>query len=247
MIEAAIQALSQMFSPPFRRVLLKAIGLALVLIVLIGIGLNQLFGWLAASGAAWAEAGTGAHTPWQILAWFLTIAATLGIVTGAVFLMPAVTAFVGTFFVDEIAEQVERTHYPADPPGRALPLSRALIEGVGTALVAIVVYLCAVPFLLLAGLGLVIMFLATAYLLGREYFLLAAMRFRPPHEAKALRRARRGSVLAAGMLIALFVSVPLLNLATPLFAMALMVHMHKRLSGPRAELIEPSPPRHGRA
>ena len=40
----------------------------------------------------------------------------LGIITGAVFLMPAVTAFVGSFFVDEIAEAVERAYYPADPP-----------------------------------------------------------------------------------------------------------------------------------
>ena len=36
------------------------------------------------------------------------------------------------------------------------------------------------------------MFLANAYLLSREYFLLAAMRFRPPAEAKAMRRAHRG-------------------------------------------------------
>ena len=149
-----------------------------------------MFSWMAESGAAWAEAGTGGHTPWQSLAWVLSFAATLGIVTGAVFLMPAVTAFVGSFFVDEIADEVERTHYPAEPPGQALPLWRALVEGLQTALLAIAVYLCALPFLLIAGLGLVIMFLATAYLLGREYFLLAAMRFRPPDEAKALRRAR---------------------------------------------------------
>ena len=239
MFEAAVNALSQMFSPPFRRVLLKSIGLALLMIVLIGIGLSRLFDWLATSGAAWAEAGTGAHAPWQILAWLLSFAATLGIITGGVFLMPAVSAFVGTFFVDEIADEVERTHYPADPPGRALPLWRALIEGIKTALLSIAVYLCAVPFLLLAGFGLVIMFVATAYLLGREYFLLAAMRFRSPEEARALRRAERGSVFLAGLLIAVFVSIPLLNFTTPLFAMALMVHMHKRLSGQRAGLQEP--------
>ena len=239
MFEAAVNALSQMFSPPFRRVLLKSVGLALLTIVLIGIGLSRLFGWMATGGAAWAEAGTGMHTPWQILAWLLSFAATLGIITGGVFLMPAVTAFVGTFFVDEIADEVERTHYPADPPGRALPLWRALIEGIETSLLSIAIYLCAVPFLLFAGFGLVIMFVATAYLLGREYFLLAAMRFRTPDEAKALRRAERGSVFLAGLLIAVFVSIPLLNFTTPLFAMALMVHMHKRLSGRRAELIEP--------
>lgn len=229
MLEAAFKALAQMASPPFRRVLLKAMGLALVMIVLVAIGLHRVFSWLAEGGMAWAESTVGAHGAWSVLAWVLSIAATLGIITGAIFLMPAVTAFVGTFFVDEIAENVERTHYPADPPGRALPLGPALIQGIKTALLAVLVYLCAVPFLLLAGIGLVIMFLANAYLLSREYFLLAAMRFHPPDEAKLLRREHRTSVFLAGLLIAAFVSIPIVNLATPLFATALMVHIHKRL------------------
>ena len=55
MFEAAIKALTQMFSPPFRRVLLKSIGLGLILIVLTGIGLHQVFSWMAASGAAIQE------------------------------------------------------------------------------------------------------------------------------------------------------------------------------------------------
>ena len=230
MFDAAIRALTQMFSPPFRRVLLKSIGLGLILIVLIGVGLNRLFSWMATSGAAWAEASTGAHTLWQILAWVLSIAATLGIITGALFLMPAVTAFVGSFFVDEIAEEVERTHYPMEPPGTALPLFRALVEGINTTLLTVLVYLVAVPLLFVAGIGLAVLFLANAYLLSREYFLLAAMRFRPPEEAKAMRRAYRGQIFLAGLLIAMFVSIPIVNLATPLFAMAMMVHLHKRLS-----------------
>jgi CysZ protein len=240
MLEAAAKSLSQMFSPPFRRVLLKSIGLALVLIVLIGIGLQRVFAWMAASSTAWAESNIGAvpHTAWDILVWVLSILASLGIITGAVFLMPTVTAFVGSFFVDEIADQVERVHYPADPIGRALPLLRALWEGLKTALLTLIVYLFALPFVLFAGLGLLILFLANAYLLGREYFELAAMRFHPPAEAKALRRLHRGTVFVAGMFIALFVSIPILNLATPLFAMAFMVHMHKRIAGRGAELIE---------
>ena len=61
--------------------------------------------------------------------------------------MPAVTAFVGSFFVDEIGEVVERTYYPAEPPGRPLPLTTAMLEGIKTALVATMVYLCALPWL----------------------------------------------------------------------------------------------------
>jgi uncharacterized protein involved in cysteine biosynthesis len=149
-----------------------------------------------------------------------------------------VTAFVASFFSDEIAEEVERTHYPADPSGLPVPVMIAAIEGIKTALLALLVYLCAVPFLLFAGFGFVIFFVATAWLLGREYFLLAAMRFHPVEEAKRLRKAHHGTVVLAGTFIAAFVSIPILNLATPLFGTAFMVHMHKRLVGHRRELIE---------
>ncbi len=235
MLDAAVKALTQMLSPPFRTVLLKSAALALALILLIGIALHRVLAWLAGIGESWAEGalGASAHMPLAILAWVLSLAVGLGIVVGSVFLMPAVTALVGSFFVDEIALEVERTHYPGDPAGRPLPLARAVIEGVKTALLAILVYLLAVPFLLVAGLGAVIFFLAAAFLLGREYFELAAMRFRPVAEAKRLRKAHQGTVFLAGLFIAAFVSVPIVNLATPLFAMALMVHVHKRTTDDR--------------
>ncbi len=63
------------------------------------------------------------------LAWLLSFAAGLGIIVGSVLLMPAVTALVGSFFADRIGEEVEREHYPADPPGKALPLWLAHVGG----------------------------------------------------------------------------------------------------------------------
>ena len=143
-------------------------------------------------------------------------------------LMPAVTALVGSFFVDDVALEVERCHYPDEPAGTPLAPWRAVLQGGKTALLAIAVYLIAVPTLLFGGIGAVIFFIATAYLLGREYYELAAMRYRSPAQAKALRKANQDTVFIAGMFIAAFVSVPIASLATPLFAMALMVHVHKR-------------------
>ena len=243
MLDAAITALSQLFTQPLRAVLMKAVGLALLLIVIIGIVLNRIFSALAASGATWAEqtSGFAPHAAWASLAWVLSIMASLGIITGALFLMPAVTAFVGSFFVDEVGDAVERDSYPAEPPGKALPFWRALIEGVKFALLALAVYLCALPFIFFAGIGIIILFLANSYLLGREYFELAAMRFRTPHDAKALRKSNAAYIFLAGMVIAVFVSIPLVNLATPIFAMAYMVHIHKRMTGKRIELIEKTP------
>ncbi|MPZ55758.1 MAG: sulfate transporter family protein [Rhizobiales bacterium] len=231
MFDAAAKALSQIFTPPLRAILLKAVALALIVIVAFGIALQRLLVWLASSGEQWAQGalGTASETPLYILVWIVSIAASIGIIIGSVFLMPAVASFVASFFVDDIAEEVEQVYYPYDPPGTAVALPRALTEGAKTAGFAVAVYLVALPFLFFAGLGVVIFFLAAAYLLSREYFELAAMRFRPPAEAKALRRRHRGTVFAAGLLIALFVSIPIVNLATPLFGMALMVHMHKRI------------------
>lgn len=239
MIDAALNAFAQLFSQPLRRVLFKSIGLALLVIVIFGVGLQRVLSAMAENGATWAEQSTGfaPHSVWTALAWMLSILAGLGIVTGALFLMPAVTAFVGSFFVDEVAEVVEIAHYPADPVGRALPLGRAAIEGVKFGLLALMVYLVALPFILFAGLGFLILFFANAYLLGREYFELAAMRFRTPEEAKAMRKANAGYIFLTGMMIAAFVSVPILNFATPVFAMAFMVHIHKKMSGSRTVVV----------
>jgi uncharacterized protein involved in cysteine biosynthesis len=242
MIEAAVKALNQMASRPFRGVLWKSIGLAVVFLVLVGVGLQRLLSALLHSGTIWAEAtiGAGSHTTLDLIQLGLSIIAGLGVVAGMIFLMPAVAALVASFFADEIADQVERRYYPADLPGQPLPLPRALMEGLKTALLSILVYLCAVPFLLFAGLGIVIFFIASAFLLSREYFELAAMRFHPPAEARAMRKRHQGTVFLAGILIAAFVSIPIVNLATPLFATALMVHIHKRLTESRRELIEPA-------
>jgi len=242
MLDAAAKALSQILSPPMRAILWRSIGLALVLITVLAIGLQRLLSWFATYGEGWAEAMLGPtyQTPINLLAWVVSIAAGLGVVLGGIFLMPAITSLIAGFFVDDVGDLVEREYYPAEAPGEALPLGIAMIEGIKIALLTIAVYLIALPFVLVAGAGFLVFFIATAWLLGKQYFELAAMRFRPPAEAKLMRKDNAATIFTAGAIIAAFVSIPIVNLATPLFGMALMVHMHKRLSGPRRELIEPT-------
>ncbi len=242
MFDAAYKALSQILSQPMRAILWKSAGLALMLIVVAAIGLQRLLSWFAGSGEIWAEQmlGPNFHATLNVLAWLVSIAAGLGIVFGAIFLMPAITSLVASVFVDDVADIVERTYYPAEKPGKALPIGRALIESVKLSLLTIVVYLVALPLVFILGAGFIVFFIATAWLLGREYFEFAAMRFRPVMEAKAMRKQHAATVFTAGLFIAAFVSIPIVNLATPLFSMAFMVHVHKRLSGSRPELIEPA-------
>src|ERR1700755_1232603 len=181
MLDAAAKALSQILSPPMRAILWRSIGFALVLIVVLAIGLQRLLSWFTTYGEGWVEAmlGPGYHTTLNLMSWFLSIAAGLGVVLGRILLMPAVTSLIAGFFVDDVGDLVEREYSPAEEPGRALPITLATIEGVKIALLTILVYLIALPFVLFAGAGFIIFFVATAWLLGKQYFELAAMRFRP--------------------------------------------------------------------
>src|SRR6266478_7498270 len=148
MLDAAVKALTQVLSPPMRSILWRSIGLALVLVAVLAVALQRLLSWFATSGEVWLEAslGPGFHTPLNILAWIVSIAAGLGVVLGGIFLMPAITSLVASVFVDDVADHVELEHYPAELPGTALPLGVAIPEGVKTALLTILVYLVALPF-----------------------------------------------------------------------------------------------------
>src|SRR3984893_13053083 len=136
MLDAAVKAVSQILSPPMRSILWRSIGMALVLITVLALGLQRLLSWFAEYGEVWAEGllGPGFHGTLNVLAWIVSIAAGLGVVLGGIFLMPAITSLVASLFVDDVADHVEREHYPAELPGSALPLGVAVPEGIKTAL-----------------------------------------------------------------------------------------------------------------
>ena len=157
MLDAAVKALSQILSPPMRSILWRSIGLALVLITVLAIGLQRLSSWFATSGQGWAEAmlGPSFQTPLTILAWIVSIAAGLGVLFGAVLLMPAITSLVASVFVDEVGEHVEPNTIRRSPGTRAAVRAR-LTEGIKTAVLTLLVYSDALPFVFFAGLGVII-------------------------------------------------------------------------------------------
>ena len=85
--------------------------------------------------------------------------------------------------------------------------------------------------LLIPGVNIVAFFLVNGYLIGREYFEFAAMRFMAPADAKRLRKAHGGQVFVAGLVVALVLAIPIVNLLAPIFGTVLMVHLHKRVAG----------------
>ncbi len=111
-----------------------------------------------------------------------------------------------------------------------MPLGEAIVQSLQFFGVVILGNVVALFMLFVPGVNLIAFFLVNGYLLGREFFEFAATRFRPRQEAQDFRRKHSGTVFTAGLVIAAFLAVPILNLLTPLFAAGLMVHLHKALS-----------------
>ncbi|TPK89871.1 sulfate transporter family protein [Mesorhizobium sp. B2-4-12] len=225
---ARIAAL-ELLSPPFRAVFIKTLGLTLLALVALWFGLTSLVEWLA---LPWLHTLLPGVPSWA--GWLGGIIAAIALAFGMALLVAPVTAVIAGLFLDDVAEVVERTDYPRDPVGRAMPALRSLVLAIKFFGVVIVGNIVALMLLLVPGINIAAFFVVNGYLLGREFFEFAAMRFRPEEEARALRGRYAGTVFVAGLIISACLAVPLLNLVTPLFAAAMMVHLHKAISAREA-------------
>jgi CysZ protein len=216
MLGAAGQAFQELFTPPFRAVLWKCVGFTVALLALLIVALEWSFSYFVV-WPDWIE---------KTIQWL----GGLALVVGSIFLIPPVTSLIAGLYLDDIAAVVEREHYPSDPPGRELATLPAIGLAIKFFLVVLAVNIVALLLLLVPGVNLVAFYIGNGYLLGREYFELAAMRHIAPAEARRLRKANRLTVFLSGLIIAGLASVPILNLVTPLFATAFMVRIYKGLA-----------------
>ncbi|MCU0790639.1 MAG: sulfate transporter family protein [Nitratireductor sp.] len=235
-IQSARLAAGQIFDPDFRSVLLKSLGLTILLLIVAWIGLEALVSTLL----------TPFLGPWP---WVTTTVLWLlgaGLFIGLGFLIGPVTAAFAGIFLDDVALKVEAVNYPGDRPGTPLPMVQSMTMAVKFTLVVIAANLLALMLVLLPFVNVAIFFFVNAWLLAREYFQFAAMRLRPEAEADAMRKKYAPEIFIAGLVIAGFMAVPVLNLLTPLFATAMMVHVHKALAAREASASAGGRPVQGR-
>lgn len=225
-LNAFFSALGQMADPRFRSVLLKGIGLALAVLFAI----SALFVW----GTGWLV-GDSLTLPWlgeitwisNVLSWAMVPV----MMVLSVFLMIPTASAMTSLFLEEVAQAVEDRHYPQLPPATGATLSEGLRDtlsflGVMIAanLLALVLYLMFAPF------APFIFWALNGFLLGREYFTLAAMRRLGRAKAVQLRKKHLLTIWAAGILMAVPLSVPLVNLLIPVLGAATFTHIFHQLN-----------------
>jgi CysZ protein len=215
-IAAARLAAGDLVSKAFRKVLWKSSSLALLLFLVLFAAIQFGVTFLDFPQYSWAEP-------------VIAIVAGAGLILAFIFLAVPVTAIFAGLYLDHIAELVERTHYPRDPVGQSPPAAVSVFFGLRFALIALLVNLMALPLLLL-GIGALVMVLANAYLLSREYFEMTSLRHMPHKEAARLRQEHARTIYLAGLLPALMALVPFANLLVPMFATSYFTHIFKSLA-----------------
>lgn len=233
MVAALMKSVAQFTDPAFRGVLLRAVLASLLVFILLWVGAwlglgwaeGLLDGWLAGQevGSFWAEA----------LSWLLGALFWASLLLVSFLLFPATVAIAMSFLLDDIAAAVEQRHYPGLPAPRQQPILEVLLDSIGFVAVTIAINLVALPlyllFLFIPPLNFFVFYGINGYLLGREYFELVAVRRMDSVSARRLRRRYRGRVFLAGTIIAVLLSVPLLNLVTPIIATGFLVHVFETL------------------
>ncbi|NCT12143.1 MAG: hypothetical protein GW767_05245 [Rhodobacterales bacterium] len=220
------KAVAQLADPRFRRVLWLGIGLTIALLVACYAG----FLWLI------AQAGDTTTLPFiGEVSWvgdLLGIASFFFMIFLSMFLMIPVASAITSLFLDDVAQAVEDQHYPHLPPVPRVPFAEAVADTVaflglliGANLLAFILY-AFLPFAIFP-----IFYGLNGFLLGREYFQVAAMRREGRAGARALRQQHWGKIWVAGCLMAVPLSIPLVNLLVPILGAATFTHFYHRLAG----------------
>jgi CysZ protein len=219
------RALGQLGDPRFARVIATGVGVTLAALVAVVAAVVSLVGWIVPGTLVLPLIGEiGAID--TIASW---AALAVMLVLSIVFMVPVAALVVG-FFLDDIAAAVEARHYAHLPPVEPLPLYVQLADGarflgvvIGANLLAFVAYLAMPP------LAPFVFWSVNGYLLGREYFGLVALRRLGPEGARSLRKRHGFRIWITGTLMAVPLTVPVVNLLVPVLGVAVFTHQYHRL------------------
>jgi CysZ protein len=218
MFASARKAAAMLFSRDFIGMFLRSVLFTAVLFVLLFVGIEYGLAHLPPLGSVWVNR-------------FLELATPILLILAVFFLGAPVAAIFASLYLERIAAKVDAHFYPNDPKAPGTPFVTGATEAVRLIGLALLINVALLPVDVgVPGLAEVATVLANGWLLGREFFELAALRHLSRQQSDALRRKHSGKIFAGGLLISVLTAIPVLDLMAPFFGSALMAHLFKRLT-----------------
>ncbi|WP_335948355.1 MULTISPECIES: EI24 domain-containing protein [Salipiger] len=231
MIPAAsfLAAIGQLGDRRFQSVLAKGLGITVAIFVAFYVVFVQVVGWFLGDSVSLPWIGTVTWVDdaisWGAIPLMLLL---------SVFLMVPVASAITGIFLDDVAQAVEDRHYPALGPANELSLMDNIRDSlaflgvlIGANIIALVLYIFLAPLAPFIFWGL------NGFLLGREYFTLAAIRRVGRDGAAQLRKRYFVTIWIAGVLMVVPLTIPLVNLLVPILGAATFTHLFHRLEAKR--------------
>ena len=246
MIAALVKAFANLGDEALRRTLIAValwtLGLYAVPLAALLVGLDAVDPGEWAARVGWLPGGLADVVAYVL--GFLVFAALFW------FTFAIVAQSVASFHLDRAVRRVEAIDYPGLPEAPGATFGAEIVAAARFAIALLAVNALALPFYVVglfvpfASVG--VFYLANGYLFGREYAEIVLLRRLSPAEAAAWRRENRGRLWVAGAIIALGMTIPVLNLLVPIVAAAFMTHLcHGRGLGaesrPTARRTAPTP------
>ena len=216
MLTALRLALEDTLAPEQRRAIGLSLALAALLLVLLWAGIDLALADSRVAGIWWLDmlVDLAGEVAAPLLVWLL---------------FPAMTVLILGFFLDGIVAAVENRRYPGLGPIRGRGAAGGLAATLRLLGLALLLNLVALPLYLIPPINLFIYYLLNGYLVGREYFELVALRRVDRGMARAMWRRDRVRLILAGVIVVFLLSLPLVNLITPVMAAIFMLHLFEGL------------------
>lgn len=215
MFDALIKGINQLGDQNTRKPLWISIAVALGVFVVLWVVVGNIIEHTSVTEISWLEGIADA------VGWLLVLIITL-------LLFPGVVSAVVALFLDQVATSVETRHYPDLDKAPGQPFAEGISGSVRFLGMMVLLNLLLLPFLLTGPIYAVLYYTVNGYLLGREYFELVAVRRISPDGVKALKKANSRRIWMTGVAVAFLLTIPIVNLLTPVIATSAMVHLFEK-------------------